>query len=492
MKNIRFVFILSLFTQFVFGQYVTPGTGVVWSLDDLVINSGGVLTIDEGTYYLNDDLTISGTDTIRILADGIIKIESAKLITVLGVFQAQPPEELYITAMDTTQHYLGFKFDESDASILKNCIIEFGGGIDLLYTDMLIENCVIRQNDKSNATGVIDLFHSSPEVFNCEIYSNDGPAVLSSATGGSSPLISGNYIYHNNTLNTNMPQINLGTSDPSLEIRILNNYIEGNFDMSGGIAITTLAGGNIECVIQGNTIINNRYGITLYGYNINSIVDSNLIQDNNIQNIPLQGGSGINIWGDASNIALISRNIITGNLWGITNTGSALPNIGQIVPDTINIGKNYIYGNGNGGEIYDLYNNTPNDIFAENNHWGTYDLDTIEMHIFHEPDDTSLGFVDYLPIKDFITGYTNYLNPIKSEIFIYPNPVGEKIFLTGLNELKNMDYSVHVYDLSGQLVLLYKDASTKNSLDVSELKSGAYTLKVSSGNFIGIGKFIKN
>jgi len=199
-------------------------------LDDLVNNSDGVITIDEGIYYIHDDLTISETDTIQIISDEIIKIEFEKLITVLGIFQAQPPQELYITAIDTTQNFKGFKFDESGASIFKNCLIEFGGGIDISYSDMLIEDCVIRKNDKSNSTGVIDLFHSNPEILNCEIFLNQGPAVLSSATGESSPLISGNYIYHNNTTNQNMPQINLGTSDVEKEIQIINNYIEGNYN----------------------------------------------------------------------------------------------------------------------------------------------------------------------------------------------------------------------------------------------------------------------
>jgi len=491
MKNISFVFILSIITQIAICQYVTPGTGVIWDLDDLVNSSEGVITIDDGIYYLNDNLTISETDTIRIITDEVIKVEFEKLITVNGVFQAMPPEELFITAIDTTQNFLGFKFDESDASILKNCIIEFGGGIDLLYSNMLIENCVIRKNDKSNSTGVINLFHSSPEVLYCEIIQNQGPAILSSANAECSPFISNNYIYHNNIQNTNMPQINLGTSDPETEIRILNNYIEGNFDMSGGIAITTLAGGNIECIIHGNSIINNRYGITLYGNNITSVIDSNIIQDNNIQNIPMQGGSGINLWGDGSNASMISRNTITGNLWGITNTGNALPNLGQVVPDTINIGKNYIYNNGNGGEIYDLYNNTPNDIYAENNHWGTYDLDTVEMHIFHQPDDFTLGLVDYLPIKDFITKVNNF-HPFENSSFcIYPNPVSEKIHLNLSREINTKQLLIQVYDLSGQIVKTFDGYSKNKAISISEIKSGTYMLKVSGSNFVDFGKFIK-
>ncbi len=492
MKNISFVFILSLVSQFAFSQYITPGTGVSWDLVDLVDNSGGVITNDQGIYYINGDLTISETDTIRIISDEIIKIEFDRLITVLGVFQAQPPQELYITAIDTTQNFRGFKFDESSTSILKKCVIEFGGGIDLLYCDLLIEDCIIRKNDKSNSTGVIDLFHSSPEILNCDIYLNQGPAILSSATAESSPLISGNYIYHNNTTNQNMPQINLGTSDLEMEIQIVNNYIGGNYNMVGGIAITTLAGGNIACLIKGNTIINNRYGITVYGYNITSVIDSNFIQDNNIQNLPMQGGSGINLWGDASNSSMISRNTISGNLWGITNTGNALPNIGQIDPLTVNIGENFIYNNGNGGEIYDLYNNTPNDIYAENNYWGTYDLDSIAMHIYHQPDDPSLGFVDYLPIKDTITGYGEISNPNNAGFYIYPNPARKKIFLRFLSEEDdNQESLIQIYNLSGQEVLLFNNYSKYNSLDISELERSTYILRVSAGNNIYFRKFIK-
>lgn len=492
MKNMTLVFILSLVSQFTFSQYFTPGTGVSWDLVDLVDNSGGLITNEDGIFYINDDLTISETDTIRIISNEIIKIEFDKLITVLGVFQVQPPQEVYFTAIDTLQNFRGFKFDESGASILKNCIIEFGGGIDLLYSDILIEDCVIRKNDKSNSTGVIDLFHSSPDILNCDIYLNQGPAVLSSATAECSPLISGNYIYHNNTTNQNMPQINLGTSDPEMEIQIINNYIEGNYDMVGGIAITTLAGGNIECLIKGNTIINNRYGITAYGYNIISVIDSNFIQDNNIQNLPMQGGSGINLWGDVSNNSIISRNTITGNLWGITNTGNALPNLGQAGPFTVNIGENYIYNNGNEGEIYDLYNNTPNDIFAENNYWGTYDLDSIEMHIFHQPDDFSLGFVDYLPIKETITGYGEISITNNTDFYIYPNPAREKIYFKFLSKAdENQESLIQIYNLAGQEVLSFNKNPKYNSLNISELETGTYIIKVSLGNFVYFEKFMK-
>ncbi|MEZ5196528.1 MAG: T9SS type A sorting domain-containing protein [Bacteroidales bacterium] len=351
----------------------------------------------------------------------------------------------------------------------------------------MIEECVIRMNDKSNSTGAIDLFHSNPHILNCEIILNQGPAILSGANTESSPTISGNYIYHNNTTNQNMPQINLGTSDPETAIEIINNHIEGNYTMVGGIAVTTLAGGTIECIIQGNTIINNRYGITCYGFDINSIIDNNIIRDNNIQNQPMQGGSGINYWGGVSNTSLVSRNTISGNLWGITVTGDALPNLGQVEPDTINIGKNYFYNNGNEGVIYDLYNNSPNDIFAENNHWGTYNLDTIEMHIFHQPDDPSLGYVDYLPVKDYITEVPDKFYSDTENVLLYPNPAMDHFYI----DFDVEEYRVSIFNYIGKKVLSDWISNPSEAIDISSLPKGVYVVEVKREENLWVGKLIR-
>jgi len=175
-------------------------------MDDLVTNSEGVVINYEDGFLVNQDLTISLNDTIRLLTNETIKFSASTLITVVGTFQSDPPDQILFTAEDTLLNYKGFRFEDSDESYLKNCILEFGGGIDMLDSDLLIENCLIQKNDKSNSTGAIDLFHSSPHIINCDIRNNKGPAVLSGATSECSPYIFGNTIYRNNTENTNMPQ----------------------------------------------------------------------------------------------------------------------------------------------------------------------------------------------------------------------------------------------------------------------------------------------
>ncbi|MEZ5196529.1 MAG: hypothetical protein R2764_09045 [Bacteroidales bacterium] len=87
MKNLIFVFFFTLVYQFAIGQYITPGTGIVWDLENLVENSSGVVSNSGGVYFIHNDLIISETDTIRIITNETIKIEAGKLITVLGVLQ---------------------------------------------------------------------------------------------------------------------------------------------------------------------------------------------------------------------------------------------------------------------------------------------------------------------------------------------------------------------------------------------------------------------
>lgn len=483
--------LLSWCTITAFSQYTSPGTGVVWDLDDLVNNSGGAVTEDGGVYLINEDLSIISPDTIRLVDNAVLKFEAEKLITISGVFEANPPDSIVFSAIDTLSTYKSFRFEDSDFSSLINCVVEFGGGIDILNSDMAFMNCTFRKNDKSNSTGVIDLFFSNPMIIDCKFYYNEGPAVLSGANSECSPLIQGNLIYRNNTANSNMPQINLGTSSPGIPIEIVNNTITGYYDKAGGIAVTTLAGGELDCIIDGNSISNNRYGITAYGFDISSVISNNTIYDNNIENLPMVGGSGINYWGGTSNASMVYGNEIHGNLWGITVTGDALPNFGQVINDTVNVGLNRIYDNGNLGITYALYNNTPNDIFAQNNFWGSYNLDSVEMVIFHQPDDETLGLVDYLPIGDTLVTQLDGVM-MHDAPFLFPNPADSYLTVqipedfTTANEL-----SVTLLNMNGQEVKQMKINDSLIKIDLAGIVPGLYFIEISDHIHRITTKFIK-
>src|SRR5699024_10519934 len=112
------------------------------------------------------------------------------------------------------------------------------------------------------------------------------------------------------------------------------------------------------------------------------------------------GGSGISVNSTEDNQTIIAvDNQIRGNLWGITIIGQGSMNLGD---DEDNTGGNVFSDNGNNGETFALYNNTPNTIMAKHNCWiegEEITLDDAAEVIFDQADDPSLGEVIYDPMS---------------------------------------------------------------------------------------------
>lgn len=466
-----FLILLALTSTNIYANYSTPGTGVNWTLTDLVSNSGGVVTFSGGEYFLNDTLVISQSDTVKITSNGTFRFAGLTYIDVFGVMKVTPPDSFKITAIDTNQKFYGLKFNEfSDPSILSKVIMEYGNSIRLLDCDMVIDQCILRYNTQNSSfgSGAISLFRSNAIISNNLILRNRRSAISSGANIVSAPWITNNRLIENNTDNANVSQINFGTTGTDT-IRIINNIITGGpFPLAGGIAF--LATGTVNARIQMNTITHNRYGVAFLNSGINAIIDNNTIDSNNIDGNPNTGGSGINLNGNSTLVVIATNNTIRGNLWGITIQGTAKPNLGNIGnADPNDDGGNDIYWNGNSGQIYDLYNNTPDSIKAENNYWGTDNLDSVEAHIFHKPDNASLGHVDYMPIIPF-TNIQNTTNSIIQHYYLYdsyPNPFNP-VSTIKMNIPKEGLVTVKIYNIAGQEV---------EQLLKSSLRPGVYELK---------------
>ncbi|MBA2760806.1 MAG: hypothetical protein H0U39_02380 [Segetibacter sp.] len=133
------------------------------------------------------------------------------------------------------------------------------------------------------------------------------------------------------------------------------------------------------------------------------MISYNQIDSNNIQGDPILGGSGIAYSGGSATSqqnSTVTGNLIRWNLWGITILGRSRPNIGNINnTDTTDDGKNQFINNTNSATPnIDLYNNSVDTIYAQNNYWGTTDIAITETRIFHQTDNPSLGPVIYLPV----------------------------------------------------------------------------------------------
>jgi hypothetical protein len=401
MRKFYFIALLIILLGFtVKAQYITPGNNQTYTLADLVDLSGGTVSFENGSYIINNSLTISASDTLKISEATVLKIATGLRPEFFGSFISNPENgEVIITAVDTLtagQGFNGLRFEDSQANYFSNTRITHGGGIQLIESEATFEYCTFIHNSASNTSNVINYSNCNPIIRYCRFVENERSAIGSGANTEGSPQIYFNEFIHNTTDNSNRPQLNLGPGAAD-SIYIVGNYVEGFHDNVGGISISSLIGvGNTKAVVSGNTIVNNRYGYAQIGSSISSRIIDNIILDNNIQNDPMLGGSGLNFYGaNTTNKAVVRRNLISGNLWGITTQQVFDLDLGTAT----NPGGNVFYENGNSGEIYAFYNNIAEDVSAIGNYWGTNEVTVAETYIFHQPDDGTLGLVTYEPIK---------------------------------------------------------------------------------------------
>ncbi|HPR57892.1 MAG TPA: T9SS type A sorting domain-containing protein [Bacteroidales bacterium] len=478
MKKITILILAVLCSVWVRAQYITPGTGVNWTLQEFVDNSAGIISYDNGIYYINGTITISADDTVNISVEAFFRIADGYLITVNGVLMTGTTgSPVTFTPMDEESYYTGFKFQDSPGSSIKHTTFSRAGGIKLLNSTIEFVGCDFSYFNQANCTGTLDISQSAPVISQCVFLENAGPAVMSAANGNASPQILNCQMQGNVTSNANMPQINLGAAGAD-SVRIIGNEILGNTALIqvGGIAIATLAGGSIKARIEGNTINNNRYGMTQFGNNIASVIKNNIITNNNTQGLPDLGGSGINFYGNTTNVSLLSGNIISGNLWGITIQNNALPNLGQLEGEELNDGMNQLFSNGNNNQVYDLYNNTPGEIWAQNNYWGTMNPDTVEQHIFHQPDDPSLGVVHFLPLFDPTVTVRDLKPRHEMHILAYPNPARDLVTINGLPV--NTRAAVRLLSTGGAILAERIINADHPVLDVSSFGKGIFILEI--------------
>ena len=388
-------------------NYTTPGTQVKYTLSDLVANAGGNVTLTGGVFTVHDTITVAVNDTLSITSDATVKFAAGTFFDINGTIIINPPTGVLFTAQEIATGYLGMRLNTSPASLIKKLTFEYAVSLRISDCSVTIDSSTFRFNNNNASTafgnGAIALFRSNSIITNCRFLDNQRAAIQGGANISNAPRIVNCLFMGNNTTNQNVPQINLGTTGTDTA-RILNNQILRASTRSGGIGFLPI--GNVYVVIAGNTIKNNRYGITLNGgSNINARISNNVIDSNNTEGNPNLGGSGISFTGGSSTShqnTVVTGNYIRWNLWGITigtttTGGGAKPNLGDLTnTDTTDDGRNWIYGNTNSTTPnIEIYNNNVDDIMAQNNYWGSNDLSTIEARIFHRPDNGALGLINY-------------------------------------------------------------------------------------------------
>ena len=439
MKKLFSIFTLMLaFAGIAKAQWTSPGNGTTYTIDDLVEVSEGCVIHNGGnlSYTLLADVTISSTDKLLLLDGKQIHILNASL-TIKGAMIVEGSEDLHcwIDGHDDSEHASLRIEDGTEASRFTKCLFFYLDNVQIINSEATFINSKFMYSRTNYATAAVNFMNCDPVFDNCLFENNEGAAISSPANGQGSPQITNCTFRNNVTTNINQPQINLGPGAADT-IRIVNCTIEGGgYDMSGGIAITDLMNtGETKILLKNNTVKNNRYGYNQQGYNLSSVIVDNRFVDNNAETNPMNGGSGISIYGmNTNNKAILRRNEISGNLWGIT--AIYYHDIDMGTED--DWGGNAIFGNGNGGTEYALYDNGYSDISAIGNYWGDNDPEYAEQVIFHRPDlGETYGLVSYLP--------TNELHPEVLRL-VAPHNLFNSLFSTDYEG--TIDPESHTIDL---------------------------------------------
>lgn len=479
MKKTTITFLFLLFSLGnLSAQWVSPGTGNIYSMEDLASVSGGcVESIDESTFRITSDITIATNDQLTIEnGTSAVIINDQILITINGSFKCQQQIDFYGEGED----HFGLRFENATDCQLNNIRFKNGTGFHVIESEVVFENCHFEAFTTQTTNAAVNYMNCSPTFSNCTFTDNYGAAISSGVNVKGSPLIKDCYFFNNVVSNQNLPQINLGPGDTDT-IRIIGNQIIGNhYSMSGGIAVTDLIGtGSTIVLLKDNEIKDNRYGYNQQGFTISSLVIGNLIIDNNAETNPMNGGSGISIYGYNENMkAKLRNNIITGNLWGITAIYYNDIDLGT----EDDYGNNSIFGNHNDGYGEDaefgIYNNSHSDITAIGNYWGTNNETEVEDVIYHHPDlGDGYGTVTFLPILvEEPTQVSQYDEKEGTTLTVFPIPCHNEITI----ESPFSTSVLTLFNSTGQPVYKQQIRMGTQQIELPELQSGIYFVVLDS------------
>lgn len=385
--------------------FVTDGVGTTYTFADLAAIEYSGVEGANGEYVVTADVTVAETDVLALGDAKKVVFNDAVTLSVHGLVDFVATEEVAFAAAEgATPKPIYFTGDVESAGTFKNIAFT---AVSIRYfgvADLTVENCSFTGITASEPC--INLGGEGlVTVTNCEFIENAYPAVSGAANRQTPIIIQDCYIYKNSQTASNKPQINL-TPGGNGVCKVLRNTIIGPAEvtMNGGICVSnmlSLAGTN-DVEIIGNEVSDNRYGIALYGQ-MNAVVNDNVLMNNNYESNPMNGGSGVSIYGMGVQNVYMSGNHIEGHFWGITNikyTANPFLNLGNLTEGyNYNPGGNVFVNNGNGGVLYDLYNNSTADVMAQGNIWNVdvQDEESIEGVIYHKVDQSSLGLVTFMP-----------------------------------------------------------------------------------------------
>lgn len=385
------------------------------------VDTTGVTKEADGIYLVSKGFTVAVGDVLTIDNKSTVKLGPDVMIYVEGEVNFAPADTATIVAADKDNPCKGFQFtgDSKASTLIKNITFDVPGIRYVREAPLTVEHCAFLNTTSNVNSGAasISFVHNNGgnKVTDCRFIDTYGSAIAGGANILTGIEIENCYLKNCVTSNTNRPYLNLTVGGDNPVVVKNNTIIGAKLNMPGAITVANLLSlnGDNKVTVEGNYAENCRYGINIMG-RMNAVVKNNKLVDNHYELNANNGGSGITAYNTS---IYIEGNHIEGSLWGITLVGSTLANIGKIDKEAndYNPGNNVFLNNGNCGTApeggnsaydptkpYDLYNNTTNEVYAQNNHWSVAQQteELIETVIFHKNDNPSLGQVIFMPAND--------------------------------------------------------------------------------------------
>lgn len=468
-------------------QWTSPGDGTTFTLRDLLeVTNGCVTYVDTlDAYLLHADLTIAPNDRLTVVtADSQTALTDA-----IGIFTAGDNQitiqgsvhidngtiPVYFTPLTENDH-LRFRFENtSQPSCFSNTRFTYLSGIEIIESEVVFQQCLFQNFDMLYTSGAVTYMNCDPVFTDCIFQGNYGSAISSGVNVTGSPQITRCEFRYNVQSKENRPQLNLGPGGNDT-IRIIDSRVVGLYPPVGAISIADLMQvGATKVLLKGNFIADNRYGYNQQGYTIDALIVDNEIVCNQIEENPMNGGSGISIYGASPECkATLRHNLIKSNIWGITVISQAVVDMGT----ADDYGYNMIFDNHNNSsgtdQEYALYVNGLNDVTAIGNYWGGDTEAFAESVIYHRPDlGEAYGLVTYEPILP-----VNSWSVVESGTAmttLYPNPT------TGLVTLhvdKVEGFVFEVFNTMGQRVMNGHVIGQEIVIDLGSFSKGIYLVSI--------------
>ena len=422
-------------------EFISDGSGNVYTFNSLSqIEGTGVTLQEDGSYLVSQNFTIAEGDVLQLINNDVIKMADGVRITLDGDADFTPADTAVVTRDAEGSKPKGFwMMGENGNANMKNVTFEYVGVVfGGLNSSLHADNCTFTlHNGKSSSSGALSFNASCGGniVENCYFIENTLNAIGNGASNPVGIIIRDCIFWHNTTDNRNKPQINL-TCAGDYDVYITGNaVIGGQFTMSGGIGVSNMMGmGHTGKVyIEDNYIADNRYGITTIG-SMDAIIKNNTMIDNCYETNPNNGGSCVSIYDSSSSSNIyMEGNWMEGGLWGITvPSGAPNINLGKVEDpeaEDYNPGNNTFVNNGNGGVLYDLFNNGTGTIWAQGNTWNVDEQteEKIEEVIYHQVDDPSKGLVIFMPAHQDGPSSVEEIEAAQQTDGLYYNLMGQPV-----------------------------------------------------------------